>query len=204
MVRDIREEEKQIRNGNRFMTETTGRGVFPRDVDKLLIKYSNLRRKVYSTFERSFPDEATRKELKSYIDEQFIKLTKEYDINGAVDFPGYIKKSLNLRVKHGFVGGRYRDNGREKLGVEDGEVENMLKEDIHSLQDIDDKELMNYILSGAELNPLQMDILKELLENQTVSRSRTKQLGEEYGVKSRDVTKETDQVKEYLYHRLKK
>src|SRR5690606_39735877 len=65
----------------------------------------------------SFADDATRRELRSYIDEQFVKLVKEYDINNPVDFPGYIDKKLKLRVKQTFIKNQFRSEER-RVGKE--------------------------------------------------------------------------------------
>ena len=116
MARDVEKEQSMIRNGNRYVREQEGTGVFVRDVDRLYVQYTNLRHKVYNSYKDNFSDEATQQELKSYIDEQFVKLTKEYEINGDIDFPGYIKRMLNQRVRGTILKNKFRDNNRERLG----------------------------------------------------------------------------------------
>src|SRR5699024_6887267 len=99
MARNLDKENEKINNGNRFIkntTETTG--VFLRDVDKLMHQYTNLRLSVYSQYKEYLPDPVSQEELKSYIDEQYMRLVKEYDINGTVDFPWDIKTKLSMRV----------------------------------------------------------------------------------------------------------
>lgn len=130
MVRDLNKEAKKIRNGNRFVEESEGKGVFSRDVDRLFLEYTNLRKKIYNMHAGAFNDEATKEELRSYIDEQFIKLVKEYDINSPVDFPGYINKKLKLRVKQTFVKNKFKERGREKLMSKDDGVSMLLDNQI--------------------------------------------------------------------------
>ncbi|AXY05416.1 hypothetical protein [Enterococcus phage EFLK1] len=198
MSRDVQKEEKEIRNGNRFITETHGKGVFPRDVDRLYHKYSNLRYKVYNTHKDSFNSEASRKELKSYIDEQFIKLTKEYDINGEVDFPGYIKKALNLRVRHSYVKGRFRDTARERLGTQDNEVELLLGIDDSSQADIEDAELIESLLSKANFSEIELAVFQQLIQGTVRDARIITELSEKYGVSKKAVKDAIKNVREFV------
>lgn len=202
MVRDINEESKEIRNGNRFVKEEHGSGVFPRDVDRLFVKYSNLRHKVYNTHKNSFPDEATRRELMSYINEQFVKLTKEYDINGYVDFPGYIKKALNLRVRYSFVKGRFRDKGREFLGTEDDEVEGMLSEDVHSTEAIEERELLEYLMSGTNFNEMELYILQALIGGRAKEKGLAKSIANTFGTSISEAKRELTEIQNYIWYKL--
>lgn len=198
MSRDVQKEEKEIRNGNRFITETHGKGVFPRDVDRLYHKYSNLRYKVYNTHKDSFNSEASRKDLKSYIDEQFIKLTKEYDINGEVDFPGYIKKALNLRVRHSYVKGRFRDTARERLGTQDNEVELLLGIDDSSQADIEDAELIESLLSKANFSEIELAVFQQLIQGTVRDARIITELSENYGVSKKAVKDAIKNVREFV------
>lgn len=198
MSRDLNREKAEIRNGNRFVTEVHGTGVFPRDVDRLFQQYANLRHKVYNTHKDSFNSEATRKELRSYIDEQFVKLTKEYDINGEVDFPGYIKKALNLRVRHSFIKGRFRDNARERLGSEENEIEGLLSNDIQSAREIEDSELIDSLLTGANFSSLEIDILLCLVKGTTKEKDFVRELATKYNVSLKSVRESVKNVKEYV------
>ena len=204
MTRDLNKEEAEIRNGNRFVREVHGTGVFPRDVDRLFLKYANLRHKVYNTHKDSFADDATRKELQSYIDEQFVKLTKEYDINGEVVFPGYIKKALNLRVRHSFVKGRFRDTTRERLGSEENEIEGMLADDVRSAREIEDSELIDDLLTGASFSVLELDIFTQLVQGKIKERVLVKELAEKHGLPIKTVKDSVKDVKDYLALKLKK
>lgn len=201
-MRKVDEEEKMIRNGNRFITEEKGRGVFPRDVDRLFQQYANLRHKVYNTNKEVFRDEATRQELKSYIDEQFVKLAKEYEINGEVDFPGYIKKALNLRVKHSFIKGRFRDNSREKLGTEENTVEDMLTQDTTSYVDTEERELIDYLLDGASFSNIEMDLLYGLLMGKETERDLIYHLAKKYDMQVKEVKPYLKELREYVVLKL--
>lgn len=204
MTRDLYKEEAEIRNGNRYVREVHGTGVFPRDVDRLFRKYANLRHKVYNTHKDSFADVATRKELQSYIDEQFVRLTKEYDINGEVDFSGYIKKALNLRVRHSFVKGRFRDSTRERLASEENEIEGLLADDMSSTQTIEDKELVDALLTGATFTPLELDVFSQLVKGKVKERTLVKELAEKHNLPVKIVKESVKDVKDYLVLKLKK
>lgn len=123
----------------------------PRDPEKLLKQYQPLINSVFGQYKGNFsrsigvnsymqgargqtnqdiPDLAAQADLKSYIDEQFVRLVKEYDPNGGVDFPGYIYAKLSRRVLGSYIHGRNRDNERESVGLTDNEVENMLSKSI--------------------------------------------------------------------------
>lgn len=203
LSRDLSKEEREIRNGNRFITEVHGKGVFPRDVDRLYHRYANLRYKVYNTHKDSFRSEASRKELRSYIDEQFIKLTKEYDINGEVDFPGYIKKALNLRVRHSFVKGRFRDSARERLGAEDNEIETLLGTDTSSQEEIEDAELIDDLLSKAKFSPVELAVFSYLLRGKVKDANIIKEVSAKYKVSQKSVRDAIKNVREYVALNLK-
>ena len=148
-----------IRNGNRYVREQEGTGVFVRDVDRLYVQYTNLRHKVYNSYKDNFSDEATQQELKSYIDEQFVKLTKEYEINGDIDFPGYIKRMLNQRVRGTFLKNKFRDNNRERLGKEENEVELLMGYSSEIDPDVAFRELVEEVFSDVHLSDIERAIL---------------------------------------------
>jgi len=205
LARDIQKEQEKIRNGNRFIAEPEeGKGVFPRDADRLFLEYTNLRKKIYNTQKYKFPDEATRRELESYIDEQFVKLVKEYDINSPVDFPGYIKTKLNLRVKQVFVKGRYRDQDREQLTNNDWDIENMLAdEQLQSYHKERNNEMLAHLLSDTVLTDVQHGILKIWLSQPLSQTKVVTEIVNEFDLSRKDATKEVNELKEYLGYRLK-
>lgn len=159
LARDVEKEQSMIRNGNRYVREQEGTGVFVRDVDRLYVQYTNLRHKVYNSYKDHFSDEATQQELKSYIDEQFVKLTKEYEINGDIDFPGYIKRMLNQRVRGTFLKNKFRDNNRERLGKEENEVELLMGYSSEIDPDVAFRELVEEVFSDVHLSDIERAIL---------------------------------------------
>lgn len=165
MARDLEKEKEQILNGNRYMVNTDeSTGVFHRDVDKLMHQYKNLRLSVYNQYKEYLPDPATQEELWSYISEQFVRLVKEYDINGPVDFPGYIKTKLNYRVKHSFIKGEYRDRQRVFVPKNDFDVSNLIEKSPMTDEELDYYEALEYALHDVDLNDLEKDILFLILQ----------------------------------------
>jgi len=139
-------------------------GVFLRDVDKLMHQYRNLRVSIYNQFKGYLPDPVTREELRSYIDEQFIRLVKEYDINGPVDFPGYIKKKLTYRVKHSYIKSVLRDNQRVFLPKSDIGIFNLIEQNPKYDEELDYYETLEYVLNGVELEEIEKEVLYYLLQ----------------------------------------
>jgi hypothetical protein len=168
MARDLKKEQEQILNGNRFVMNTDEMtGVFLRDVDKLMHQYRNLRMSVYNQYKDYLPDPVSQAELKSYVDEQFIRLVKEYDINGPVDFPGYIKTKLNYRVKHSYIKGEYRDRQRVFVPRNDFDVSNLIEKSPFRDEELDYYEALEYALHDVELNELEKEILFYILQELT-------------------------------------
>lgn len=170
MARDIDKEQENMYNGNRFMRnteETTG--VFLRDVDKLMHQYTHLRLSIYKQYKDYLPDPVSQEELKSYIDEQFVRLVKEYDINGPVDFPGYIKTKMTYRVKHSYIRGEYRDRQRVFVPRNDFDVSNLIDNNPMKDEELDYYEALEYALHDVELNDVEKDILFYILQEKNDS-----------------------------------
>lgn len=198
MVRDLNKEAQKIRNGNRFVKEVDGTGVFSRDADRLLNEYTNLRKKLYSTYSGSFSDQATREELRSYIDEQFVKLVKEYDINSPVDFPGYIDKKLKLRVKQTFVKNQYRDKGREKLLSREDGIDILLDEQEYDELQEEDMTILNDIFSGVDFSEPETFIIKSWLTSPVTDARLTQQVSKEYSVTKREADVMLKNLKDFV------
>ena len=168
MVRDVHKEQEQLLNGNRFLTNTDEvTGVFLRDVDKLMHQYRNLRKSIYNQFKDYMPDPVSQSELESYIDEQFVRLVKEYDINGPVDFPGYIKTKLTYRVKHSYIKGEYRDRQRVFVPKNDFDVSNLIERRPFRDEELDYYEALEYALHDVKLTDLEKEILFYILQEMT-------------------------------------
>lgn len=205
-MRNIDKEKEYIRNGNRYVQENSGRGVFARDSDRLFHQYSNLRWSVYNKHKDSFNDETTRAELQSYIDEQFIKLVKEYEINGAVDFPGYIKTKLNQRVKHTFVKNVFRDKARERLGADEFEVANLVDRRHTDEALLEDQMLQEYVFGKTEFTPIQKELLVYLLEKGMVSDERViiRNVASKFKVSREKVNEELSELRFFVSSKIAK
>lgn len=168
MTRDVEKEQEQILNGTRFMVNTNeSKGVFLRDVDKLMHQYKNLRLSVFNLYKDRLPDPISQEELKSYIDEQFVRLVKEYDINGPVDFPGYIKTKLNYRVKHSYIKGEHRDRKRVFIPKNDFDITNLLEKSSMADEELDYYEVLEYTLQDVRFSDLDKEVLYYILQEMT-------------------------------------
>lgn len=203
MARDIDKEQELIRTGTRFVTELGDpTGSFPRDIDTLFVRYENLRNKVYSTYSHMFNDHATREELRSYIDEEFIKLCKEYEINGEVDFPYYIKTKLNSRVRGTFNSGVIRTRNREPLGATEGEVENMLDDSVSLADETKYQELIDSVVEGVTLTPMEQDVLEAMVAGEWTVKKLVADNTAKYKVSRKQVQEAIADIKELVAHKL--
>lgn len=165
MPRDIEREQEQLWNGNRFSVNTEeSTGVFLRDVDKLLHQYKNLRNSIYNQYKTYLADPVSRDELKSYIDEQFIRLVKEYDIGSDVDFPGYIKIKLTYRVKNSYIKSVFRDSQRVFVTRNAFDVSNLLEQNPSNDEELDYYETLEFALKGVELDDMEKQVLFYIIQ----------------------------------------
>lgn len=140
-----------------------------RDEERLYHEYTGLRKELYSRYSSQLPPGASRDELMSYIDEQFIKLVREYEINSPVDFPGYIKTKLTMRVERVYVHNQHKYKRKEICVIDDEEnpiqVEGTLSdEDLHERA-----MLVDSVLAPISLTDLDKDILSDMLSEQGVT-----------------------------------
>lgn len=192
-----------VYSGNRYVYSGEGNApIFERDVDKLYVQYENLRMNVFYNYRKNFEnDYATQQELKSYIDEQFIILVKEYDINSKVDFPGYIKTKLYARVSQSFVRGRHRDAGREVLERENYQIQDMLDDYHYRHEDYSMELLLEDIFRNREVTELEESILNmwaDLESDTAISR----ELSKVYDITQREVTEAMECLREDIKERL--
>lgn len=136
----------------------------PRDAEALYHQYHNLIARLikdeYSRFtyvdgSKTVTDDIRVADLESYIQYQFVKLVKEYDVHSPVDFPGYIKSKLTLRTKHSFVKSYFKHQARE-LYTETGDDE----EEFGHLQDTTNSEPdFSYITEQAidKIKPTELE-----------------------------------------------
>lgn len=203
MVRDLEKESKKILNGNRYIIDTDGKGVFSRDVDRLFVEYENLRNKLYNTYKHYLDDEDTKEELRSYIDEQFVNLVKEYEINSPVDFPGYIKMKLTTRVDRVFIKNRYKHKNREVVMATDWGVES--QSDLQQAEEYVRGEEFEYVESlfgRNDMNDIQRTIVEAWLQQIKPQSRIVTLLTEEYGLTREQANAEVEELKEYFQYRL--
>lgn len=205
-MRDIEKESKQILNGNRYLVNTNeATGVFLRDVDKLMHQYKNLRMSVYNQFKEYMPDPVTQSELWSYINEQFVRLVKEYDINGPVDFPGYIKTKLTYRVKHSYIKGEYRDRQRVFVPKNEFDVSHLIEQSPVRDEELDYYETLEYALSNVKLDDLEKEVLFLILQEFTSSQieSKIKKNHPRERLSSASIRETIEEMQDFLKTRLK-
>lgn len=165
MPRDTEREQEQLWNGNRFLVNTDeSTGVFLRDVDKLLHQYANLRNSIYNQYKVYLADPISQDELKSYIDEQFIRLVKEYDIGSDVDFPGYIKIKLHYRVKNSYIKSVYRDSQRVFVTRNAFDVSHLIEQNPSNDEELDYYAALEYALKGVELDDMEKQVLFYIIQ----------------------------------------
>lgn len=191
-------------NGNRYVVDTDGvGGVFQRDIDKLYHQFANLRYSIYQQHAWKFDSEVKKEELKEYIDEQFVVLTKEYSVNSPVDFPGYIKKKLTLRVGRSYVQNKLSKDKDEFLGTKDNTVE-LLAES--SNEGITDSELYDYVIGEGNFNDIQLSLLEKLISNNLRYEDSKiiTMVANDYGLTRDEVREEFDELYDYVKFRCAK
>lgn len=189
---------------NRYVDDHTSKVTFRRDVDRLFLEYTNLRMYLYNTYRSNFTNYETQQELLSYINEQFVKLTKEYDIHGPVDFPGYIKTKLTLRVRQVFVNNHFRDKARESVPRDENFIENILEADTAvEGTSIDDYDFLNYVFRNVKLNDLETFIIDKWLGPPITNVQLIREAVEKFGYSKGEVTKEICELKEFIRGRVK-
>lgn len=173
-------------------------GTYARDADRLFEKYTNLRMSLYNKYQGNFRNQETKNELMSYIDEQFVKLVKEYDINSPVDFPGYVKNKLTARVAYGFVRRKHRDRNREVIMRKEGTIQEILEQEgSGSYQQLEMQDLMNHLFEEEGLTDMSWDILKGWIKYDT-ERAITEEVAREYGETYAAVDREKSRLKEIV------
>lgn len=140
-----------------------------RDVEGLYEQYKPLRFALFREYCKALPMNHDREELVSFIDEHFIRLCYEYDASGDMDFAGYIKIMLGLRVKYSFIGKSHRDRGRVILGK---------TKDFREVYDISggeedfsqySSEFLDYLFTSCKLEPLDLIIIESILQEKATA-----------------------------------
>lgn len=141
-----------------------------RDVEELFRRYEPLRKALLREYRPYLTNEHTKEELESFIKEHFIRLCYEYDTAGEVDFSGYIKIMLGMRIKYSFVGKEYKDTKRMTLGgtqdiSETYESEDTVDVDYNTLL----LEFKDIVFSSVQHTPLTEYILDCVLLGDSVN-----------------------------------
>lgn len=203
MARNIEKEQERIRTGNRFVKEPQGStGVFPRDIDVLYVQYANLRYRIFNDYRSLYADYATQEELRSYIDEEFIKLSKEYEINGEIDFPYYIKTKLDSRVRGTFNEGTMRTRKREPLGTKADDVEHYVEGQHPKLSEAEYRKLVQDIAEGVTFTPLERDVYQRMVMGEWTVKAIIEENRKKHNVSQRKVQEAINNVKELIRQKL--
>ena len=174
---------------------------YPRDVDTLLKEYNNLINALYKKQAYKLSDKIKRDDLREYIINEFILLTREYKPQMGVDFPYYIKKSLTLRTIHSYITSVSKDERREIRASGSAELDNAhlrkLSDEFRRKYDTNyvfddlaqtdiEKDIMNLWLHGVSKRSEIVDQLSNTYEEQKIIssynqlRSRLKKRANKY------------------------
>lgn len=152
-----------MNNGNRYVIDTEGvKHDLNRDIDKLMHNYRNLRYALYYRYSNHMDNYVKKEELLEYINEQFIKLVKEYNIHSEVDFPYYIKSKLTMRVRNSYV----KKNKDRDANVVFGNDNDTLETIIESKgSELGMSDLVSYLFEGVEFTDIENELLLQILTN---------------------------------------
>lgn len=152
-----------MNNGNRYVIDTEGLShELDRDIDKLMHNYKNLRYALYYRFANQMDSYVKKEELLEYINEQFIKLVKEYNIHSEVDFPYYIKSKLTMRVRNSYVKKNRDRDSNVVFGNDDDTLETIIES---SDSDLYMNDLVSYLFDGVDFTEVESELLHEIFTN---------------------------------------
>lgn len=95
--------DKNVSSGISGMYDTHSDNGFVKNPAKLLYQYDNLLRAEGKRYAKWCHSKVDRENLYSYIKDAFLSLVIEYDPYSGVDFPGYIKGKLSLRIYNSYL-----------------------------------------------------------------------------------------------------
>lgn len=152
-----------MNNGNRYVIDTEGvQHDLDRDIDKLMHNYRNLRYALYYRYASQMDNYVKKEELLEYINEQFIKLVKEYNIQSEVDFPYYIKSKLTMRVRNSYVKKNKDRDANVVFGNDNDTLETIIES---SDSDLGMQDLLGYLFDGVEFTEIENELLTEIFTN---------------------------------------
>lgn len=153
-----------MNNGNRYVIDTEGvKHDLNRDIDKLMHNYRNLRYALYYRYSNHMDNYVKKEELLEYINEQFIKLVKEYNIHSEVDFPYYIKSKLTMRVRNSYVKKNKDRDANVVFGNDNDTLETIIESNGSELGMSD---LVSYLFEGIEFTDIENELLIQILTNE--------------------------------------
>ena len=175
--------------GSRYTPEGSS-AEYNRDPDRLYAMYKPLRLSIYKQVASKLYNASDKEDLISYINEHFVRLVKEYDVSGGVDFPGYIKTLLTFRAMRSFTGSLSKVyNKEESIGVQE-ELDDKLHEASGDYVDEEDvvnyyAEFVNFVLKQRKLTDIELSILQgALIDERSLDIARD--LRKEYGIAQPD------------------
>ena len=124
--------------------------------------YKNLRYALYYRFANQMDSYVKKEELLEYINEQFIKLVKEYNIHSEVDFPYYIKSKLTMRVRNSYVKKNRDRDSNVVFGNDDDTLETIIES---SDSDLYMNDLVSYLFDGVDFTEVESELLHEIFTN---------------------------------------
>lgn len=152
--------------------------VLERDVDRQYAKFEPLRKRVFYSNKVVNGVQVDSGILKSYIDEQFVRLVAEYDIGGTIDFTGYIAKLLPFRVHYSFAKKEVNRTIKQSLIGDDNVnfISDLQQEDSNDII-LEEQDLIVHLVSefivssqGYDKSPLREEVLKRLSQGEQISR----------------------------------
>ncbi|MDT9683419.1 hypothetical protein RND61_15325 [Streptomyces sp. TRM76323] len=152
--------------------------VLERDVDRQYAKFEPLRKRVFYSNRVVNGVQVDSGILKSYIDEQFVRLVAEYDIGGTIDFTGYIAKLLPFRVHYSFAKKEVNRTIKQSLIGDDNVnfISDLQQEDSNDII-LEEQDLIVHLVSefivssqGYDKSPLREEVLKRLSQGEQISR----------------------------------
>jgi len=174
--------------GSRY-TPSGSNSEYNRDPDRLYSLYKPLRLSIYKQVSSKLYSQTDKEDLLSYINEHFVRLVKEYDVSGGVDFPGYIKTLLTFRAMRSFMGTLTKVYSKEdSIGIQE-ELDDKLNE--ASGEYVDEEDVIAYyddfirfvwkqkslsqeeltVLQGVLIDERNIDIIRDLKREHEMSQN---------------------------------
>lgn len=172
---------------------------YARDVDTLFLQYRPLRLSIYKRVASKLSNETDKEDLISYINEHFVRLVKEYDVSGQVDFPGYVKTLLTFRTTSSFISGISKVyNKEESIGIQDEldaqmHDENGTEIDEEAVMEYYD-EFLQYVLYNVSLSDIELTILERMMVDDR-SLTIARELRSKYGYSQKDALVEVEKLR---------